>query len=341
MTPVKKREQPLLVERDSLGNRIPSDAMVIRATELTEFFGCKRAWFFSSHNGMNLEPLVKNEKLRFGTIWHYALEKHYCGEDMMKAFDEGFKIEADKIKNQGDVFFGDEVQSELETHWELGAKLVPLYLEWASACAEPSDRDLNYILVEHRILVPVLTPTGRISKTWLAVKVDAVASNEHNNLWIVEHKALSKSTNVNNPEHLPLDIQMGLQIWALKQLPRFNNTNVLGAIYNLTRKQLPSNRVKAPIFGRHPVKRSRTELDRLSRELYNHSMDMRRTVRDPEYRTYNPQPWGGKCTWGCAFRTVCECMNREEDYKFLLQETFKPRYKSIWETLSEEMNTTD
>lgn len=324
---------------DSLGNKLPKNAFIIRATEVTAFRNCRRKWFFESHNGKNLEPIVKDPKLRFGECWHKALEDHYSN-DKDKSWITGFYKQVSEEEERlmdtlGDGFFDEGVQQQLQDEKELAELLLPLYEEWSIEEAEPSDNDLQILEAEKRLLIPIPSPSGKKTKAWLAVKLDAVAKDEQEHLWGYEHKTMSKSSNVTNPDTLPLDLQMGLQLWALQAA--CPDSRVQGAIYNLMRKQKPSKRVKNPIFGRHRVRRSPTELDNLIKDLYNDYTAMRQAVRDPQARFYNPQVWSGMCVWGCKYRDVCEAMNGDHDYQGLLEANFKPRDKDIWQVLEEEM----
>ena len=63
--------------KDSLGKTIPKNAFIIRHTELSDFRNCKRKWFIGTHNGLNLEPVFSDPRLKFGTAWHWMLEQYF------------------------------------------------------------------------------------------------------------------------------------------------------------------------------------------------------------------------------------------------------------------------
>ena len=325
--------------RDSLNNRIPKTAMVIRATEVSEFRNCRRKWFYSSHNGLNLEPKMRDKKLSEGICWHAGLESYYRTGDFKPGFDQSFAKEVQVMQRViGDGIFDPDIQADLEEREQRAYALFEEYRKWADNEAYPPDTAMDIVGVEVRLLVPFRNPAGNRTRAWVATRLDGVVKVD-GVYYILEHKYQSKSSQVDNPQNLPLDLQMGIQIWALQQyLAHHHKSNPIvgGALYNLTRKQMPSPRVKAPLFGRHIVRRSAKELDILLATLYKDSIDMRRTKRDPTERTYNPQPTG-VCTWGCAFRSVCESMNRGEDTKLLLDTGFRPRNRDIWQMLNEEM----
>ena len=340
--------------KDSLGNKIPKTAVILRHTEVGGFRSCPRKWYLESHNGLNLEPVVKNRKLSEGICWHAGLESHYNGEGFTVGFDKAFSEEVEALveatgeslstnlaldMEEGfDPEACSELQKEVLERAKLAYTLYEHYQDWAEAEATPSDSEFKVVFTERRFVVPLMTNTGHRSRTWIAAKLDGVVS-VGDTYYILEHKYVSKSTRVNDPDHLALDLQMGIQILVLQEYLRANypGKKVGGAIYNLTRKQLPGPRVKAPLFGRHLVYRTQKELAILADDLYRDSKLMRNTKKLslPDVM-HNPQPWGGICTWGCAFRDVCESVNKAEDYPYLLT-FYKKREKSIWDLLKEEM----
>jgi|GEM_PF-6157907 len=330
--------------KDSLGNTLPKTALVIRATEISEFRNCRRKWWFSSHNGLNLEPKLRNKKLSEGICWHAGLESYYRNDgDFATGFDAAFDRETDLMQMViGDGLFDEEIQRDLQERYNRAIALAELYEQWATTEAYPSDSDLQVIDVEKRLLVPIRNP-GTNYKTgfWIATKLDAIVQDKTNpNLFYgMEHKYQSKSTRVDNPQHLPLDIQTGVQQYVLQQY--LNHTYgpdciAAGTLYNLTRKQMPGPKVTAPLFGRHLINRSPKELKILIESVWRDGQQMRRAKRLKHERVYNPQQTG-ICTWGCAFRDVCESMNRDEDVELTLFTEFQLREHTIWQLLEEEM----
>jgi hypothetical protein len=329
--------------KDSLGNTIPKSAQIIRATEVVQFRQCRRQWYFSSHNGLNLEPIVESHALRFGKAWHKALEYLYepgrLGDPLdaaLQGLEEQYNQEREKVglvlEDFGDVY--QAMQEELQ----LGKQLLEHYIRWAENEAKPSDRALKPRGVEVRLLIPLPTDTGTRSRSWLAVRLDGIVETQDGLIWVLEHKTRHKGSSVDDPDCLPLDIQMGLQIWALKQQMGKEGAKVAGALYNLVRKQLPSPRVRSPIFGRHMVFRSTQELNHLIKQIYYDSLEMRKTARDPErYCYHNPQPWGFLCA-KCPFCPPCEAIGRGEDVAALLYGNYRKREKDVFQMLEEEMS---
>jgi len=342
---------------DSLGNKVPDNATLVRATELTQFRNCRRNWWFHSHNGLNLESRTPSPKLRFGTCWHRGLEKYYetfepsrrSLNDLMEGIDLGFEEEAKRMSRiMGPGQDDPEIRQQVEQERLLAHELAKSYFMWANSsegldAPEVPDTELRTVMTEKRLVIPIPTPQGNKSRSWLAVKVDTVVENKEG-VWVMEHKSMGKSSKVDNPDNLPLDIQMTLQVWALEQFLNQNSKEkervpVRGALYNLTRKQSPGPRVKNPIHGRHRVRRSRKELENAISALYHDASIMREAAKSQHLLYHNPQPWAsGFCSWGCAGKEVCIAMNRGEDYESLIDNDFIERDRTIWEILEEELN---
>jgi len=316
--------------KDVFGYEVPEDAFIVRHTELQQFLNCERYWFLASHNGMNKEPLVRNNKLRFGICWHKALERYYEGnktfEEAWNGFLEGVEEEKEELhKNIGDGMYDPDISKELQEEQDLGYKMLAHYVEW-----DRQQAPLNVTSVEERMLVPF----G--NNTYLAAKLDGVVFDGQEYM-VLEHKAFSKSTNVGDPGNLPLDLQMGIQLYILgKRIG--SEGHARAAIYNLARKQAPSSRVKNPIFGRHYVLRTLKELDILEDYISQVIRQMKEVSNKERQPLYNPQMMGF-CSWGCPFRNLCENLNKGEDWVFLLESNFKDREKTIIEVLEEESSS--
>lgn len=338
--------------RDSLGDIVPESATVIRATELQQFLNCPRQWYILSHNGLNLTPVKSSPKMRLGTVWHKALEYYYTpevddndrpqmGRDGLEA---GFNEDLDNLRMElGDGVYNPEFMEVMNRDRELLQSLLEGYPQWANYEAQPSDRTLTPLATEQRFLLPVTTPSGYKSRAFIAAKVDALMEDNIGNFWIMEHKTRGVSSRVDDPQGLILDLQIGLQILAVKKWLRHvvdNAPPFRGVIYNLTRRQKPSSRVRSPIYGRHAVVRGATDLAILQHHLYQAYLEMRQVKRDGlKSARYNPQVWaGGYCTWGCPALNICEALTRGDDVDYLLDAEFRKRDKDIWQMLKDELD---
>jgi len=341
---------------DIHGNKVPDDAFIIRHTELAQFLQCPRKWAILSHNGLNLEPIQMNHNLSLGIIWHTALEEYYRAlqeskSDPYTAGRLALQLKAVEQEEHLQLTVGDpmgglsiEDQDKKEQDRGLLEQMYDGYVDWSNNYAKPNDKDFRVVDVERRFLVPILTRLKKkAAKAYLAVKIDTIV--EYNKgLWVVEHKTAGKSTKVDDIPGLELDIQLALQALALKRTTSV--PPVKGIIYNVARKQAPSNRVKSPLFGRTIVTKSPTELENMELFLHSNLLEMKKVSRmvqedgmDALGRIkYVPNVIGnGSCIWGCPVRDICESVNRGDDLETLMSITMRPREKTIKELLEEEM----
>lgn len=326
--------------RDSTGRVLPKNAYIIRHTEIGSYLNCPRYWFLTSHNGLNLEPRVKDKKLRFGSAWHSGLEKRFkSNTSVMTGFQESWDKQVEELTQElGQGIYDETIQADLKDMLDLGIVLGEAYDEWVNTDATPKDSELKVIDVEKRLLVRIPR-----TYTWLAAKLDAIVEYA-GAVWTMEHKTRARSSRVDNPGNVNRDIQMGLQLLALKLAGYTDDGKTLGgAIYNLARKQAPSSRVKNPIFARHMVYYTERQLYELMTDLQCvHSPAMREASRLPAVtlRRYNPGIGSNCfCDWGCHAQEVCEALNRYENVEYLVGTHFKSRNKNIRELIFDEMET--
>lgn len=320
---------------------IPDDAYIVRATELGQFMNCPRNWFFMSHNGLNLEPRVRPQKLRFGLVWHKGMEYLYSNKDPFEGMAEEFKKEEELI--YGVAAYDAEIAQAIEEEKDLARMMMEGYMAWRNT-ASPPDSSFTTKAVERRIVVEIPGGTGAL----LAIRFDGEVLKS-GGLWVLEHKTRGKSSSVDNPPELALDLQMGLQLYGASKT---NTEPVRGAIYNLARKMKPSARVKSPLFGRHEVVRTKHELAVIELVVASrvpamqHYTALAKAYTDTgessilEIVPYNPQPLG-LCSWGCSVKNICESINRREDVKYLISTSLKLREKNILEVLAEELPNED
>lgn len=326
--------------QDSFNNHVePSNTIILRASELPKFRECPRNWYFQ--NVMRLEPLRKDRKLRFGACLHEALEQYYKTYEIEQA--KGVFIrETDKeleklMENLGPEIYEAE-KDNIQEDIDLGEGLLDLYPEKAEEL-DPPDSELQIIETEYRFLVPIGEYAD--NTVYLAGKLDAIARDSYGGVWGIEHKTMSKSSDVENPENLVLDLQTTIQIMLLSIY--FHNAmggaqNVMGDLYNLIRKQKPGDRVKKKIYGRHRIKRTMTELQILHNLILNEDIPRIEQIKSKpvERVPYNPQIFG-RCAWGCSYRDLCESVIRGEDTEYQVKTNYRVKQKSIYETLQDEL----
>ena len=321
---------------DAGGKAVRQDAFIVRATELSQFRNCPRNWFFTSHNGLNLERRVTNRKLRFGIVMHKALEVMYGGapaDAVISALNAALEEEREAL----DAYWSVELNQEFEEDRLLANSLMHEYMGWVHSenCSYP-DSEFNFKHTERRVITQL---PGTYA--YLAVKMDAEAEGRIvGGYWVLEHKTRGKSTNVSNPQEIFMDLQLGAQLWTLSK----EGKRPSGVLFNLIRKQMPGPRVKAPLFARHRATRTAQELRIFEETLFRVYHDMRDTARrilvdkEPFYTLpYNPQTMG-VCSWGCPVKDLCGAICRGDDTTLVIESQLKPRDKDIWQVLEEDQS---
>lgn len=263
--------------------------------------GCRLAWHLGYREGWR--PIRSAAPLEFGTAVHKALEEYY-------------KSRADPVTIFAHVW--DSRQSVLEPeefreHRELGIAMLRGYQE------RYRGKDNFEVLATEATLSRALpTPQGGVSRCVLNARLDGlVRSLEDGHLYVLEHKTFSRFT----PAWLDLDHQMTAQVWLGRRLAETLGVEgkVIGVIWNGLRKQMPSPRVKQPLFERHVV--TRTEQHQqvfLQRAYWQY-----RELYEPGIHIY-PQPEQVRCAM-CDFADVCRVYQSGGDWEFLLQASYARR----------------
>jgi len=340
---------------DIRGRPLPESAFITRHTELSQFLSCPRKWAVLSHNGLNRQPKAQNRNLRIGTIWHEALEDYYLmkkigvpAEDAIEAgrikLEKAIKEDRESLLESLQMTGIFSETSEADNDADLLRQMYQGYTHWANHEALVRDLDFDVVDVERRLIVPIYTNKGKKARAmYLAVKIDAIIQYK-GGMWVMEHKTAGRSTKVDDVPGLALDLQLALQAMALQHYTH----RMRGIFYNVARKQAPSSRVKAPLFGRTLVQKNMAEMQNVQELLYQAGLEMRRIsnqlkkAKDPvaELRNIRHIPnviGNGPCIWGCPALALCEALNRNDDYHYLYDSTFEDR-GDFKQTLFEETN---
>ena len=289
---------------------------------------------------MNLEPKVKSDKLTFGTAWHSAMEAFY--NNLEASRDEQRTLMHDALSTSLTENLASkeaellhliipevyeerhmEIQKDFKESLDLGYGMIEAFLDWNTETNH--SKGMVLVSTEQRLVIP-LGNSDRFLTTRLDGVVKFGSGYKAGSHWVLEHKSVSKSTNIFNPMFLPLDLQLGTELLVYNTLAEQEKFEpAIGAVYTMARKQLPSARVRNPIIASHDVYKSKAELDNLYWQLHELTAEMARAIYNPDLCYHNPQIWGGYCTWGCPFVEACEMMNRDFYYEDYLEENFKSK----------------
>ena len=289
--------------------------MNISMSDIGSFSHCRRSWDWGMRQ--NLMPHVESPALLLGSGIHYALEHWYRNDARSLT-----------------ALFGDWYRAEREAHdgeppipdaqLELGLHMCNSYM--AEYGKRPSDDPhiLRTLTTEQEFYAPIPGTGGTLIGT-----LDGLIEDRNGQYWAIDHKTYSQAW---NSALLTLNQQFLGYTWATQWMSdmgvleeRFGvpkGTRIQGVLFNGLRKQKPSPNVRAPLFQREWVTRSRTELLIFEEHLRIVYSEIARAVAEPEAAVY-PAP-GNECGW-CAFQAPCIAKQTGEDWEWMLRALYTQR----------------
>jgi len=136
--------------------------------------------------------------------------------------------------------------------------------------------------------------------------IDAVVSIK-GNIWLMEHK-FNKKVETN---HIDLDMQMGIYMWAATKL----GLNPRGVIYNVIRMTEGGIAEKEPV-KRVMVYRNLKGLGTLEKEMKMQAEEIQDYINNGGAVYRNPT---SDCSWDCSFYNVCLAMNDDGNAESVLR----------------------
>lgn len=260
----------------------------IRTHDRGTFKKCQTLWWYTSFNGLNLQPLITNKNLAMGTAIHEGLRVMY---DIKRQGDPEELIKAEAIAAFVDSLWNSGADSNLIPDLEaLGVGMLSHYWEWR----KEADKDWEILRTEVPFSVPI--PLDRVGakdldnvtfivdetsgKMYLAEKVwdddlktympkivlyegqlDIVARYKPtDSLWIWDHKTTA-NIYVDGYGWLPLDPQVGTYFWVAKEVLHLD---VEGILFNFLGKYVP----KEPALVYKGKALSKDHSQRTTKKLY-------------------------------------------------------------------------
>jgi hypothetical protein len=313
-------------------------------TERGTFKRCRRRWHYSakSEGHLGLEPVLKSPAFVEGGLVHKTLA--YWAEnpsasltDLLAKFEEYEHEEADKIMLHYINVVGVKPSPiELNSIFEAIAEAKALITRYVEYYKSPFPEGLRLITAEQTFTIDVpgtehtVTDNGdrstsRVECHKLEATLDGVLADEHDNLYVLEHKTYSR-----RPSSIELvhNDQFLAYMWVLRHL---FNANVRGVAYNglWKRTEIPKGKTINDMFLREILLRSEEELAEFTTQLAAELNEMASLDYEihPE-RFYKNVPALGGC-WDCSYRNLCTAQSRGEDLTYLLNNfTKRPDYYS-------------
>lgn len=336
----------------------------IRTNDTRQFKTCRRAWFLTSHQRMNLERKRPVHYFFLGRGVHYALDALYStGEDPVEAFTRWYTSELDLVRAQTGGLYDDEEEMYSDM-LDLGCGMLDHYVMWAKQV----DTGLEVVATETEFETPLITPGGRASPKYaFAGRLDGIVRDVRTGeLWVMEYKTTTSQGLANVERRLHNDEQGTAYIYALSRM--FPDEKVGGALFTYLKKKLPTaprlihggtaisraknmdttfemyvDAIKEHDFDyqdyvdilRHLKDKGNTFFARFvvkrhPGQLANFERDLHTAARDmSRVKTikdaYPNPPWYG--CMRCTVREICDLVNLGAGYEFLVDTEYRPRRK--------------
>ena len=270
----------------------------ISASELKTFLRCRVKWNWR----YNLKYVAKApaRNLLLGSLVHLLLEKWYSLADKKRTVKAMERIAKKTLKATSP----DELSVE---DLQLAQAMVVGYAAWAKL----RDAKIKLRKIEPEMWFDYpLTDSGLIR---VRGKVDAVfgVGSLKNTMGCFEHKT-KKAIRI---DMVDMNLQLTVYLWALRK--RFPKAKRYIAYYNVLRKQMPGPRVKADLFVRESVERSKDEIAQWE-------IDTERAVLDMLDCAIYPNPMDA-CGWDCDYETPCMMRGRPGDLQSVLKRDYKKK----------------
>lgn len=208
---------------------------IISTSDRSAFRACRRKWNWSSHLKQSLHPLSQRHPLWFGSGGHHVLEDLHgqqlyrtpedAVDDYIQATVQHYGLENLPPTVEQDTMLMKRIFQHYKVGWLKMRKRDPLKTYVIGG--EPQVE----VPFEFTIPLPVeVLKASGYDRVIYRGTLDRVVIDEDGYLWIQDYKFVARFT---NPEHLEIDSQIGVYLWAASYIYR---RPVLGFIYTQFKK---------------------------------------------------------------------------------------------------------
>jgi hypothetical protein len=331
--------------------------MYVSVTEVQSFKRCRRQWHYGSFNRMGITPIMQPKPyLDLGSMIHktlaYWTEKPDLGAVTLQQVFLAIATQHRRATLNAYVAATGstptlEEQTPLLDAIALGAAMMQNYQEYYTV---PLPAHLKYCAPEQEILIPIpgtehtctdcnlllatvtnvagnsesvqyvqcsmCNGTGT-ARHYLKARLDALAIDQHDNLYVVERKTYEKRPDLNL---LEVNDQFIGYVWAAQQL---DMGRVVGVAYDgmwkrATPPQRPNKLTIADLFVRTIIQPAQDEVDEYGTELARTVMEM---ANDPYI--YKNRVWQG--CFDCSFEYLCRTQSQNGDMDYVLRTMYMSR----------------
>ncbi len=327
--------------------------MIVSVTEVQSFKRCRRQWDLGSFNRQALTPIIQPKPyLDLGTMVHKSLAYWTANptdpitgaiQSLHNIFTAiAIQHKRDTITRYQDATGSEPTDEMLEPLYDaivLGTAMMDNYQAYYG---QPLPDRLKFCSPEQEIMIPIpntehlclaccseLVPTtlrtapctecngtGTASH-YLKARLDALAIDEYDNVYVVERKTYSARPNLLLLEHT--DQFIGY-VWVAQQM---NIGHVIGIAYDgLWKRAQPPQRPKrlelADLFCRTIITPSQDEVN-------EYGVELARTVQDMNANPYiyKNRVWQG--CWDCSFEQLCAAQSQNDDIATIIQLQYTKR----------------
>ena len=307
----------------------------VEPTSLVSTSSCQRKAYLSWFR--NLTPAFWNPALRFGSTFHDAMDEllhlAMASSDQRRDFVAegvfGRKLDLQVEEHRAQFPDYPPTEEEITELRALGEGLLPLYWAGNWTAEGPGWAPERSIALRRVLYVEQAWKAETQAGTPCAGRFDAVFEDEGGGIWIRDKKTCASMPGA---KLVQIDKQFGGYQWAGYHLW---GDAFRGVLVDHIRKQMPTPRVKAPLFRRMAVPVNLGELAHWERE-YDRAWELRNQMQylTPTETTYSP---GLHCSF-CSFYDVCMACRQlnDEGVEAMLSATYVTKPKRFGIADSEE-----
>ena len=283
------------LDADALARATPVNPFFVSASRLKDWMRCRLRYHWR-HN-LKLEPNEKSEALAVGWLVHKIIETWYAKPQDKRTIGMMERVSKRLTKRTT----AEELSVE---NLELIRAMTIGYAEWAG----PLDAKLKIGSAEPELWFDLplndegtIRVRGKIDLVFFTHKKRIVNFHEH------------KTRKQIRFDLVELNTQLSVYHWALRI--KYPDVKDCRGHFNILRKQMPTDRVRTPLFHREPV-------DRTLEQIEQWRQDAIRCVEDMVRGGIYPSPMES-CGWDCDYKSPCMLRGNPEDVREVLARDYK------------------
>jgi ATP-dependent helicase/DNAse subunit B len=281
-----------------------ANPLILSVSELTSWLRCRlqHHWRHNIGLSMNTTP----ERLALGTLGHKVMEEFYTLAPAKRTVPAMKKLVKTLVRDTTEKALDANARKLLE------AMLIG-FAAWRTDDAQCEHTDARMGLEACWPELPfyeTITPDGSIV---VRGKIDGVfVSTAHKATVGMMETKFNKDIRFDDVDNR---LQLSTYLWALRRL--FPKAKRYVCYYQILRKQMPSPRVRTPLFHREPVERTHAEIQLFEQDILQQALDLPHGAIYPHYMD--------SCNWMCDFRMACQQRSEPDDVQYILSTEYTTR----------------